>query len=95
MSRAATVAVALGLTLAAVAVAPAPVGATTLVNETFSHNTPDNSNWLVGGMVGTNFVDPCLTAGTNTSQTPVPDCPGTPAGDSCAAATPTGRARCG
>jgi hypothetical protein len=75
VSRAATVVVALGLALAATAVAPAPVGATTLVNETFSHPAPDNPNWLVGGMVGTSFVDPCLTAGTNRSQTPIPDCP--------------------
>ena len=75
MSRAATVVVALSLTLAAVTAAPAPAGATTLVSETFSHSTPDNPNWLVGGMVGTNSVDPCLTAGTNTSQNPIPDCP--------------------
>ena len=75
MSRAAAVVVALGLALVAAAVSPAPVGATTLVDGTFSHTTPDNPNWLVGGMVGTNFVDPCLTAGTNTSQTPIPDCP--------------------
>lgn len=49
MSRAATVVVALSLTLAAVTAAPAPASATTLVNETFSHSTPDNPNWLVGG----------------------------------------------
>ena len=75
MSRAATVLVALGLTLAALAAASAPAGATTLVYETFSHGTPDNPNWLVGGMVGTNSVSPCLTAGTNTSQSPIPGCP--------------------
>ncbi|MFZ0377922.1 MAG: hypothetical protein WCD11_00465 [Solirubrobacteraceae bacterium] len=75
MTRVATLGVALALALAAVAVAPAGAVATTLVNETFSHSTPDNPNWLVGGMVGTNSVDPCLTAGTNTSQTPIPDCP--------------------
>lgn len=75
MIRTATVLASLGLALAVVAVTPAPAGATTLVNETFSHSTPDNPNWLVGGMVGTNSVSPCLTAGTNTSQSPIPGCP--------------------
>lgn len=75
MTRAARVVVAMALTLAAVAVAPAPASATTLVNETFTHSKPDNPNWLVGGMVDTNSVSPCLTAGTDTSQTPIPGCP--------------------
>jgi len=75
VTRAARVVVALALALAAVAVSVAPAGATLLVNETFSHGTADNPNWLVGGLVGTNSVSPCLTAGTNTSQTPIPGCP--------------------
>jgi len=75
VTRAARVVVAMALTLAAVAVAPAPASATTLVNETFTHSKPDNPNWLVGGMVDTNSVSPCLTAGTDTSQTPIPGCP--------------------
>ncbi|HTU85335.1 MAG TPA: Ig-like domain-containing protein [Solirubrobacteraceae bacterium] len=75
MTRAAAVLVGLVLALAAGAGLAAPAGATTLVNETFSHGTPDNPNWLVGGLVGTNSVNPCLTAGTNTSQSPIPGCP--------------------
>ena len=75
MTRAARVVMALALALAAMAVPVAPAGATLLINETFSHGTPDNPNWLVGGLVGTNSVSPCMTAGTNTSQTPIPGCP--------------------
>jgi Bacterial lectin len=72
VTRAARIIVALVLALVAAA---APAGATTLVNETFSHSAPDNPNWLVGELVGTNSVSPCLTAGTGTSQTPIPGCP--------------------
>ena len=75
MTRAATRIVALALALAAMAVSAATAGATTLVNETFSHSTPDNPNWLVGGLLGTDSDNPCLTAGTNTSQSPIPGCP--------------------
>ena len=75
MTRAAMVVVALALALAAVVVRAAPANATLLVNETFSNATADNPNWLVGGLVNTNPVSPCLTAGTNASQTPVPGCP--------------------
>jgi uncharacterized repeat protein (TIGR01451 family) len=75
VTRPAALVVALALALAVVAVPASPASATTLVDETFSHSTPDNPNWLVGGMVGTNSVSPCLTAGTNTSQAPIPDCP--------------------
>lgn len=75
MTRAARVVVTLALALVAMAVPAAPADATLLVNETFSHGTPDNPNWLVGGLVGTNSVSPCLTAGTNTSQTPISGCP--------------------
>jgi uncharacterized repeat protein (TIGR01451 family) len=75
VTRATPLVLALVLALGAAAVAPAPAAATTLVNETFSHGTPDNPNWLVGGMVGTNSVSPCLTAGTNTAQSPIPGCP--------------------
>ncbi|HUA47577.1 MAG TPA: Ig-like domain-containing protein [Solirubrobacteraceae bacterium] len=84
MTRAAMLVVALALALVAAAFPAAPAGATTLVNETFSHGTPDNPNWLVGGLVGTSSVSPCLTAGTNTSQHPIPGCaanqPAIPAG---------------
>jgi uncharacterized repeat protein (TIGR01451 family) len=75
VTRGATLVGALALTIAFAAITPASAAATTLVNETFGHNTPDNPNWLVGGMVGTNSVNPCLTGGTNTSQSPIPDCP--------------------
>ena len=75
MTRAATLVARVALTLAAMAVVSAPASATTLVNETFSHSTPDNPNWLVGGLLGTDSDSPCLTAGTSTSQSPIPGCP--------------------
>jgi uncharacterized repeat protein (TIGR01451 family) len=75
VTRAAAVVVALALALAAVAVRAAPASATLLVNETFSSATANNPNWLVGGLVNTSPVSPCLTAGTNTSQIPIPGCP--------------------
>ena len=75
MTRAATVVVMLALALAAVALRATSASATLLVNETFSNATATNPNWLVGGMVNTKAVSPCLTAGTNTSQTPIPGCP--------------------
>jgi uncharacterized repeat protein (TIGR01451 family) len=75
VTRPARVLVAVAVALAAAAVSAGPASATLLVNETFSHATADNPNWLVGGMVGTNSVSPCLTAGTNTSQSPIPGCP--------------------
>ncbi|MBV9417083.1 MAG: hypothetical protein JO363_19015, partial [Solirubrobacterales bacterium] len=74
MTRAAKVVVALALAIAALALGAAPAGATLLVNETFSHAAADNPNWLVGGLVDTDSVKPCLTAGTNTSQAPIPGC---------------------
>lgn len=75
MTRAATRLVAVVLALVAVALPAGTAGATTLVDETFSHATPDNPNWLVGGLVNTTSVSPCLTAGTNASQSPIPGCP--------------------
>ena len=84
MTRAAMVVVSLALALAALALGAAPAGATLLVNETFTHAAADNPNWLVGGLVNTNSVSPCLTAGTSTSQAPIPGCaagqPSIPAG---------------
>ncbi len=76
MTRAAMVVAALWLALAAIALSAVPAGATTLVDETFTHATLSNPNRLVGGMVNTNSVSPCLTAGTDTSQAPIPGCPG-------------------
>ncbi|MBJ7608217.1 MAG: hypothetical protein JF887_02140 [Candidatus Dormibacteraeota bacterium] len=49
-----------------------------LVSESFTHSTVSDPNFHIGG---SNFT-PCLTAGTNTSQTPVPGCAlGTPDSD--------------
>jgi uncharacterized repeat protein (TIGR01451 family) len=67
----ATLAVALG---AAALLAPAS-GATNLINESFTHGAVSNPNFLVGGTVGNESFKPCLTAGTNTAQTPIPGCP--------------------
>ena len=50
-----------------------PALASPLVSETFSHPTVTDPNWVAGG---TGFTA-CLTAGSNTSQTPVPGCGGT------------------
>ncbi|MBV8999900.1 MAG: hypothetical protein JO304_12615, partial [Solirubrobacterales bacterium] len=60
MTRVAKVVGALALAIAALALGAAPAGATLLVNETFSHSTADNPNWLVGGLVNTTTVLPCL-----------------------------------
>src|ERR1700694_5662921 len=57
----------------------AGAGQIPLISEAFTGASVTNSHWVAGGTLGalstpeTTF--PCLTAGTNTSGTPVPGCP--------------------
>ncbi|MGA8207118.1 MAG: hypothetical protein WB867_03705 [Candidatus Dormiibacterota bacterium] len=46
------------------------LGSTSLLTESFTNSTVTSSNWVVGG---TDFA-PCLTASTDTTQTPIPGC---------------------
>ncbi|MGP8008490.1 MAG: Ig-like domain repeat protein, partial [Acidimicrobiales bacterium] len=71
MSSALAVMVVAGTMTSAVVIATSvPAGASTIVTETFAGATTTSSSWLAGG-TGTTA---CLTGGTNTSQTPIPDC---------------------
>lgn len=55
--------------------AAAPAGADTLFNESFTGATAAAPNLSVGASGGGNpFRQVCLTAGTNTAQTPIPGC---------------------
>jgi outer membrane protein OmpA-like peptidoglycan-associated protein len=56
-----------------VASAPAGAAGTNLLAETFANGTTSNADWVLP----TGSAGVCLTAGTNTSSTPLPDCDGT------------------
>ena len=58
---------------AVIPAATAGASGTNLLTETFTNATTTNSGW----QMPTGSEGVCLTAGTNTSVTPVPDCDGT------------------
>ena len=58
---------------AVIPAATAGASGTNLLTETFTYATTTNSGW----QMPTGSEGVCLTAGTNTSVTPVPDCDGT------------------
>ena len=71
----ATVIVAGTLSGALVVATATQAGASTIVTETFANATASSASWVSGGTGGTNVA--CLTAGSSTTQTPIPGCGGT------------------
>ncbi len=74
MTRARTLLVTLVAAIACAVPASAQAIGTPLVRETFANSTLSNPNFLVGGEIDTTPTSPCLTAGTDTAQAPIPGC---------------------
>ena len=73
--RAGRVAAAIATAAAAVCVLPGAARADTLFNESFTHPTVSSPTLSVGASGGGSpFRQVCLTAGTSTTQTPIPGC---------------------
>jgi hypothetical protein len=65
----------IGSPVAASNVVVTATAGTTLVSDTFTGTTADNPNWVLPAASGTTEPnDACITAGSNTTQTPIPGC---------------------